>query len=71
MLFVDSHTMTRRTFHIVLALPLLACVLCPYVETVIHWNQTVFDTGYDGESTVAVIALKREFGAESRLIGTR
>ena len=49
--------MTRRVFLIVLGLTLVACVLCPYVEIAIHWNQTVFDTGYDGESTVAVIAL--------------
>ena len=49
--------MTRRRFHIVLALILVACALCPYVEGAIHWDQTIFDTGYDGESTVAVIAL--------------
>ncbi len=49
--------MTRRGFHILLALILVVCVLCPYVESALHWNQTIFDTGYDGESTVAVIAL--------------
>lgn len=49
--------MTRRGFHIELALTLVACVLCPYVEGAIHWDQTIFDTGYDGESTVAIIAL--------------
>lgn len=49
--------MTRRGFHIVLALTLVACVLCPLAEFALHWNQTIFDTGYDGESTVAVIAL--------------
>jgi len=49
--------MTRRGLHIILALTLMACVLCPYVEAAIHWDQTIFDTGYDGESIVAVIAL--------------
>lgn len=49
--------MTRRGFHILSALILVICVLCPYVECALHWNQSIFDTGYDGESTVAVIAL--------------
>ena len=50
--------MTRRGFHIVLTLILVACVLCPFAEEfALHCNQTIFDTGYDGESTVAVIAL--------------
>jgi hypothetical protein len=49
--------MTRRGFHILLAFILLGCVLCPYVEFAIHWNQSIFDNGYDGESTLAVIAL--------------
>lgn len=49
--------MTRRGFHIVLALTLVACVLCPYVEVAVHCNQSIFDNGYDGESTVALIAL--------------
>lgn len=49
--------MTRRGFHILLAFILLICAACPYVEFAIHWNQTIFETGYDGESTVAIIAL--------------
>jgi hypothetical protein len=49
--------MTRRGFHIVLALILLACVLCPHVEFILHWNQSIFDTWYDGESSVAIVAL--------------
>lgn len=49
--------MTRRGFHIVLAVILVICLLCPYIEFAIQWNQSIFDTGYDGESTVAVIAL--------------
>ena len=49
--------MTRKGFHILLALILVACVLCPYVEVALDWNQTIFNTGYDGETVVAVIAL--------------
>jgi hypothetical protein len=59
--------MTRRGFHILLALILVACVLCPYVEVALDWNQSIFDTGYDTESTVAVIALLLIF---SSLIAT-
>jgi hypothetical protein len=49
--------MTRRGFHILLALILVACVLSPYVELSLNWGQSLFDTGYDTETTVAVIAL--------------
>lgn len=50
--------MTRRGFHALLALTLVICLLCPFAEEfALHWDQTIFDTGYDGESTVAVIAL--------------
>lgn len=49
--------MTRRGLYILLALILVVCLFCPYIEVVIGWNQTIFDTGYDTESTVAVIAL--------------
>ena len=49
--------MTRRGFHILLALVLVACVLSPYVELALNWGQSLFDTGYDTETTVSVIAL--------------
>ena len=49
--------MTPKRFHIVLAAVLVVCIICPYVETALDWNQSIFDTGYDTESTVAVIAL--------------
>jgi hypothetical protein len=49
--------MTRRGFHILLALILVACVLSPYVELALNWGQSLFDTGYDTETDVAVIAL--------------
>jgi hypothetical protein len=49
--------MTRRGFHILLAAVLAICAVCPYIEVAINWTQSIFDTGYDTESTVAVIAL--------------
>jgi hypothetical protein len=49
--------MTRKGFHILLALTLVVCVLSPYAELALSWGQSLFDTGYDTETTVAVIAL--------------
>jgi hypothetical protein len=49
--------MTLRGFHIVLALILVGCVLCPYVEFALDFNQSIFETGHDTESTIAIIAL--------------
>jgi hypothetical protein len=49
--------MTRRRFHVLVALVLLVCVICPYVEAALDWNESIFTTGYDTESTVALIAL--------------
>ena len=40
-----------------MALALVICVLCPYVELALNWGQSLLDTGYDTETTVAVIAL--------------
>jgi hypothetical protein len=49
--------MTRRGILILLASILVVCILCPYVEDALDFNQSIFDTGYDTESTVAIIAL--------------
>lgn len=49
--------MTRRGFHVLAAVILLVCVVCPYVEAALDWNESIFTTGYDTESIVAVIAL--------------
>ncbi len=48
--------MTRRGFYILLAVILVGCVLSPYVEFAFDWNESIFTTGYDGESTIAAIA---------------
>jgi len=47
----------HRAFHTLVALALVACALCPFVETAIHWNGTIFQNGFDTESTVAVLLL--------------
>lgn len=49
--------MTRKTLHCVLALILVACALTPFVELAIGWNDTILSTGYDTETTIAVLAL--------------
>ena len=49
--------MSRKGFHILLALTLFACAICPYIEIALHSNQYIFETGYDGETTVAIITL--------------
>jgi hypothetical protein len=49
--------MTRKRFHILVALILVVCVVCPYVEAAFDSSESIFTTGYDTESIVAVIAL--------------
>jgi len=49
--------MNRKAFHILLGLVLVACLICPYLEFAIGWNDTIFTTGYDTESSVAVVIL--------------
>ena len=49
--------MNRKAFHILLALILVACQICPFVEFAIGWNETIFTTGYDTESSLAVVIL--------------
>ena len=49
--------MNRKVFHILLGLILVACLVCPFVEFAIGWNDTIFTTGYDTESSLAVVML--------------
>ncbi len=49
-----------RAFHILVALALFGCALSPFIETAMHWNGNIFQTGYDTESTVAVLVLLLE-----------
>lgn len=50
----------RRAFHAAIALILVICAISPFVESAVNWNDTVFATGYDTESTMAVLVLLLE-----------
>jgi hypothetical protein len=50
----------RRAFHVAIALILVVCALSPFLETAVNWNDSLFATGYDGESTMAVLVLLLE-----------
>lgn len=39
------------------ALTLLGCALCPFVEILLHWNSSIFLTGHDTESSLAFLLL--------------
>ncbi len=49
--------MRRKAFHVVLGLVLVGCLICPFVELAIGWNDTILSTGYDTESALAVVML--------------
>lgn len=71
--YVYSHqSMTARTakaFHALVGLILLSCALCPFVEIALHLNGTIFQNGYDTESTLAVLLLLLELSfAVGRLL---
>lgn len=53
----EAILVTRREFHILLAVTFLACVISPFVELVVHADPSIFTTGYDTESIIAVITL--------------
>ena len=52
--------MRRRAFHLAIAVVLVICALSPFLESAANWNDSVFATGYDGESTMAVLVLLLE-----------
>jgi hypothetical protein len=52
--------MSRRVVHLLIAISLLACLLCPFVEIVVHSNDNIFNEGYDTESAVALLLLVLE-----------
>ena len=52
-----------RVFHAAIAVILVACVICPFIELAIGWNDTIFTTGYDGESTLAILVLVLELAS--------
>lgn len=52
--------LSRRGVHIILALVLIGCALSPFVEMAFHSHQSIFQSGYDTESIVAVLILLLE-----------
>jgi hypothetical protein len=52
--------MSRRMFHVLIALILVICAVSPFVESALDCQGSVFSTGYDGESTLAVVVLLLE-----------
>lgn len=60
---------TAKGFHALVALALLACGLCPFFEIALHFNGSIFQNGYDTESTLAVLLLLLELSfAVGRLL---
>jgi hypothetical protein len=54
--------MTRKQFHFLVALLLLVCLVCPFVEMAFDSSDNIFQTGQDNESTIAVLLLLLELG---------
>jgi hypothetical protein len=52
--------MNRRIFHVLIALVLVACALSPFVESALNSQDSMFSTGCDGESTLAIVVLLLE-----------
>ena len=55
-----SQQFRRRAFHAIVAIILVVCVLSPYLESAVDLNDSVFATGYDTETTVAILMLLLE-----------
>lgn len=50
-------SMNRKTVHAAIGLILIFCVVVPLVEPILGWNNNIFVTGHDAESTLAVVML--------------
>src|SRR5579862_2153746 len=48
---------TTKRFHILIALVLLVCMVCPFAEMVFHSDNCIFVSGNDNESTLALVLL--------------
>ncbi len=46
--------------HILMALILIFCAGSPFVESALNCHDNVFSTGYDGDTTLAVVVLLLE-----------
>lgn len=43
-----------------IALVLVVCAISPFLESAVNWNDSLFATGYDGETTLAILVLLLE-----------
>lgn len=50
----------RRALHAAIGLILIFCVVFPLVEPILGWNNNIFVTGHDTESTLALVILLLE-----------
>jgi len=57
---VKGLPVSRKAFHIAIALILLICVICPFIEPALGWDNNIFVSGHDGDSTLALVALLLE-----------
>ena len=49
--------MTNKKLHVLIALVLLVCLVSPFIEIAFHSTDSIFNTGQDRESTLAVLLL--------------
>lgn len=49
--------MNRKMLHVALGLILVGCLLCPFVELALGWQDGIFSNGYDTASTLAIVML--------------
>jgi len=52
--------MNRTIIHVLMALILVICAVSPFVESALDSQDNMFATGYDGESTLAIVVLLLE-----------
>ncbi len=52
--------MNRKALHVAIGLILIFCIVVPFVEPALGWDNNIFVTGQDTESTVAVVVLLME-----------
>jgi hypothetical protein len=50
----------KSGFHVLVALVLIGCVLCPFFEVACGSNNSIFASGQDRETTIAVVLLLLE-----------
>jgi hypothetical protein len=46
---------TPKRFHTLIAVVLLICMICPFVEMALHSDSCIFVSGHDSESTLALL----------------